>query len=265
MRVLITGSNGWAGRAITERLDGYEFTGLDREGSGATVVADVADYRAIRPAFDGQDAVVHLAGYPNPDGTWPQVLTNNVVGTHHVLEAARDASVEKVIFASSTHTVGRYEKERAPEIYDPDSSFTISPSDPVRPTNHYGASKACCEVFGRQYAEGDGPRFYALRLGRFLDEEHDHPYADAERAVETGRCRRDDPDYNRSVERSKARWLSRRDLAHLVDCALQDDTVEFEIFFGLSDNTRSWFDMTNTRERLAYDPQDNAEDWTAPP
>ena len=75
MNVLVTGPYGRCGTALVDHLHddpAYEFTYLNRSdrpaddpyGGYDTHVADVADYEAVRSAFDGQDAVVHLAAYP---------------------------------------------------------------------------------------------------------------------------------------------------------------------------------------------------------
>lgn len=113
MNVLVTGAYGRCGTAIIDHLhdrDDYEFTYLNRSdrddshpyGGYDTVLADVGDYNAIRPAFDGQDAVIHLAAYPETDGTWEQVHDPNIEGMHNVLKAADDAGVETMIFGSRT-------------------------------------------------------------------------------------------------------------------------------------------------------------------
>ena len=66
--VLITGMSGLIGGLLKDRLaeaDGYELTALNRrEVEGVrTVRADISDLESIRPAFEGQDVVVHLAAY----------------------------------------------------------------------------------------------------------------------------------------------------------------------------------------------------------
>ncbi|USZ68251.1 NAD(P)-dependent oxidoreductase [Halorussus salilacus] len=278
MDVLLTGAHGTVGSAITDHLD-REFTLLDREQPGDgddgresrpdydTVVADVTDYDAIRPAFDGQDAVVHLAGYPSTDGSWPEVLENNVVGTRNALEAAADAGVETFVFASTNHVVGMYEVENAPDIYHPDFDLTVDHTGPVRPDSPYGASKVCGEGFGRYYAENRGISFYAIRICSVRDPEYDHPYGDAERGVDRGDWERGSEEYEKMVARMKAMWHSRRDLAHMVECCLDDGSVTFDIFYGVSDNDpeRRWFDLDHAREVLGYDPQDSGEEWDAPP
>lgn len=262
MDVLLTGANGTVGTAITENLD-HEFTTLDVEGD-PDYTTDIADYDAIRPAFDEKEAVVHLAGYPATDATWEQALTNNIIGTGNVLRAASESGVDRVIFASSNHVVGMYEDEHAPALYEPDYDLVVDHTDPIRPDSHYGASKACGEAFGRQYVENEGMKFFALRIGSVRDPGYDHPYGDAERGVEAGKWNRGSEGYQREVARMKGTWLSRRDCAHLVECCLSADR-DFEILYGVSDNDRRWFDIEQARTSVGYDPQDNGEEWNSPP
>ena len=262
MTVLLTGANGTVGTAITDHLD-YDFATLDVEGD-PDYTADVADYEAIRPAFEERKAVIHLAGYPATDATWEQALSNNIIGTGNVLRAASEAGVERVIFASSNHVVGMYETEHAPALYEPDYDLVVDHTDPIRPDSHYGASKACGEAFGRQYVENHGIQFYALRIGSVRDPEHDHPFGDAERGVEAGRWDRGSSEYEKQVARMKGTWLSRRDCAHRVECCLDADR-SFEILYGVSDNDRRWFDLEQARRSVGYEPADNGEVWNSPP
>src|SRR6185503_18118438 len=121
-RVLVTGAEGTIGAAVREHLAGqYELTFLTLTPQEfPSHVADIADLEAIRPAFDGVDAVVHLAASADLEAPWEDVLHNNIVGTYNVFEAARQAGVERVVFASSNHTIGMYEVDGAPGLYDPD-------------------------------------------------------------------------------------------------------------------------------------------------
>jgi NAD(P)-dependent dehydrogenase (short-subunit alcohol dehydrogenase family) len=272
MQVLVTGAHGTVGTALDTHLgdrEEYEFTYLDRENDPdhETVVADVSDYEAIRPAFDGQDAVVHLAAYPYTDGTWEQIQRDNVVATNNVLEAAADAGVESVVFGSTHHVVGMYEVENAPGIYYPDADVSIDHTVPHRPDSIYGASKGFNEDMGRYYVENEPApeRFYAIRMNAIRDPEYDHPYGDAEAGVDRGDWERGSEMYEEKVARLKAVWQSRRDCAHLIDCCLQDDSVEFDIFYGVSDNDRRFCEIDRAKEILGYDPQDNGEEWDAPP
>jgi len=272
--VLLTGAFGRVGTAVIDGLAGreaYEFTYLDREPHPeyASVEADVTDYDAVRSAVEGVDAVVHLAGYPRTDGSWPEVHLNNVVGTYNAVEAAADAGVERFVFASTNHVVGMYEVEGAPEIYAPEHGLTVDHTVPPRPDSLYGVSKLFGEGLGRYYAEHpdhDHPcRFYALRVCGVRHAERDHPYGDAERGVEEGRWERGSEAYERAVARRKAMWTSRRDLAQLVGCCLTDDSVEFDVFYSVSDNDGRWFDIEHARDVLGYEPQDSADEWSEPP
>ena len=272
MRVLITGAHGRVGEGLKLFLadeEAYELTYLDREDHPDydTHVADVNDYEAIRPAFDGQDAVVHLAAYPMTDGTWEQVRESNLHGTHNVLQAAADAGVEQFVFASSIHAAGMYEEDNAPELYEMDVDLTVTHEDPERPDSYYGASKAFGEDWGRYYIEKrDYPeQFYAIRIASIREPPYDNPYGDAEKGVERGDWERGSDEYETQAKRLKGTWLSERDWAQLVELCLEDDDVTFDIFFGTSENERGWFDIEHPKEVLGYDPQDRAEEWTEPP
>lgn len=268
----MTGAHGRVAEGLKERLaptDAYEFTYLDREDDPAveTHVADVRDYEAIRPAFEDQDAVVHLAAYPLTDGTWEQIRDSNILGMRNVLEAACDAGVESFVFASSIHAAGMYEEEHAPAVYELDHDLTVTVDDEERPDSYYGVSKAFGEDLGRYYIERrEAPsQFYALRIASVRAKPYDNPYGDAERGVERGDWRRGSDEYETQVKRLKGTWLSQRDLAQLVDRCLQDDDVTFDIFFATSENERSWWDIARPKSVLGYAPEDRAEEWTAPP
>lgn len=270
--VLLTGAFGRVGSAIIDRLadrDRYEFTYLNRSDREKynTFVADVSNYEEMRPAFDDQDAVIHLAGYPETDGTWEQVLENNIIGMYNALEAAKDAGVPKFIFGSTNHVVGMYEVEFAPEIYERDFDLMVDQDSPRRPDSYYGSSKSFDEDLGKYYVENyEYPeQFYALRICTVNHEAYDHPYGDAEHGVDKGKWGRDTPEYEKKVARMKAMWQSRRDLAQQVDCCLQDGDVEFDVFYGVSDNDRRWFSIEHGRDVIGYNPQDNGEEWDAPP
>lgn len=288
MKVLVTGAYGRVGTTIIDHLhdrDNYEFTYLNRSdrpddhpyGGFDTVVADIANYDAIRPAFDDQDAVIHLAAYPLTDGTWEDVHQPNLVGMNNVLKAARDAGVEKFIFGSTHHVVGMYEQEHAPEIYEPDHDLVIDHTDPVRPDSHYASTKVFGESYGRYYVENyEYPTsFYALRIGSVRHREDDHPYGDAESGFSVSatlgkeeadtELDRNSDRYQHKVVRMKSTWQSRRDCVHMLECCLQDESVEFDIFYGVSDNDRNWMDIDHAREVIGYAPEDNSEEWTAPP
>lgn len=278
MDVLVTGAYGRCGTAIIDHLHEqaeYDFTYYNRSdrpddhpyGGYDTVVGDVADAETLASATAGQDALVHLAAYPDTDGTWTDIFRPNVVGMYNALEAARRAEVESFVFGSTNHVMGGYEEEHAPELYTLDSDLVLHHTDPVRPDSYYGASKSFGEDLGRYYVERHEypKRFYALRICTVNGPDHDHPYGDAELGVENGEFERGSEEYERQVARMKAMWQSRRDFAHQVDCCLRDDDVEFDVFHGVSDNRNRWFDLEHARARIGYTPRDDGEAWDGPP
>jgi nucleoside-diphosphate-sugar epimerase len=278
MDVLLTGAYGRCGTALLDHLtdrERYEFTPYNRSdrpddhpyGGHDTVVGDVTDAARLAEATAGHDAMVHLAAYPYTDGDWTDVLEPNVVGTYNALEAAREAELDTVVFASTNHVMGTYETEHAPECYYPGHDLLLDHTDPVRPDSYYGASKAFGEDLLRYYVENHEypKRGYALRICSVRMPEYDHPYGDAERNVAEGTYERGSEAYERDVARLKATWQSRRDFAHQVECCLRNETVEYGVFNGVSDNFRRWFAIEHARRRIGYDPRDDAETWDAPP
>ena len=272
MRVLVTGSEGRVASGIKQHLDtaasDHEFVYLDfEEAPDVDYVADISAYEEIRPAFDGVDAVVHLAADPKVSATWESVHQSNIVGTRNVLEAASDAEVEQVVFASSIHAAGMWEEDGKPDVYDLDDDTNVTVDDDERPDSYYGVSKAYGEDMGRFYIEQrEYPKqFYAARIASVRGGLYDNPYGDAEKGVENGDWERGSEAYTEQVKRLKGTWLSLRDWAQLVELCLADEDTEFGIFFATSDNPRSWFDLEHTKELLGYEPQDSGSDWQSPP
>jgi nucleoside-diphosphate-sugar epimerase len=231
------------------------------------VVGNVTAAERPRTTAAGRDAMVHMAAHPYTDGDWGDVLEPNIVGTYDALEAARRAEMESFVFLSTNHVMGMYEAEHSPELYDPEYGLVLDHTDPVRPDSLYGASKAFGEQLGRYYVESHEypEQFYAIRVCSVRMPEYDHPYGDAESAVDAGDVERGSDAYAEQVARMKCTWQSRRDFAHQVECCLRDDDVAFDVFYGVSDNHCRWFDLERARSRVGYDPQDDAEKWDEPP
>lgn len=180
-------------------------------------------------------------------------------------EAAVDADVESILFASSNHAVGMVEQRNAPEVYQY-KGIVAGRNEPDRPDSRYGLSKCYGEDLGRFVAETYYRGFYALRIGALREPAFDHPYGDAERGVAEGRWDRSSPAYEEQVNRMKGLLQSRRDLAQLVECCLQDESVEWDHFYGVSANDRRWLDdPQHARETIGYVPEDNGEGWEEPP
>jgi nucleoside-diphosphate-sugar epimerase len=209
-----------------------------------TTVADVSNFAAIRPAFEGLDMVVHLAADVSMQAPWESVLPNNIVATYNVFEACRQAGVQRVVFASSNHAVGMYEFDQ-PYVrirqgdyagLDPAAVPWVDHTVRIRPDGYYGISKAFGEAVGAYYAENFAMSVICLRIGTV--NRHNSPTHDV---------------------RHMATWLSHRDLAQLVDRCLTVAGIRFEIVYGVSGNTWRFWDIAHAQRVLGYVPQDNAE------
>ncbi|WP_227133280.1 NAD-dependent glucose-6-phosphate dehydrogenase Azf [Halorubellus salinus] len=240
--VLLTGARGHVGTALLDWAgDEYDWRLLDRDPPtdpddypGEFVVADITDEDAVRDAVAGCGAVVHLAGDPRKTAPWSSVLSNNIDGTHTVLQAAVDEGVEKVAFASSNHAVKHFETERKPDLYREHDDFLLDGSELPRPGNLYGVSKATGELLGRYYHDEHDLSFVSVRIGNLTEE---HPPKD--------------------YERGQAMWLSYRDCGHLFQRCIEAD-YDYEIVYGISDNDRKYYSLENAKAVLGYEPMDNS-------
>lgn len=229
-RVLITGAAGRIGSSLAEQLKErydlrlhYHRTIPDNPPASDTVVADIAAYDQIAPAMQGVDAVVHMAGDPRTSASWEDVRDKNISGTYNVYESARRAGVQKLVFASTNHVMG---------MYDRDNQWPIYANQPVRPDSLYGVSKAFGENLGRHYVDQHGLSIICLRIGWFLPEPRD--------------------------EIGLWMWLSPRDCAQVVWRAIESP-LAYGVFYAISRNSRRHWDITETIERLGYRPEDDAE------
>ena len=232
--IAITGAAGGIGTALRPSLrQAYRLRLVDREPLAnlapgeESVPADIEDYAAVELALAGVDAVVHLAGQSRWDASWDEVLGPNIRGTRNVFEAARRAGARKVVFASSNHVTGMYDRERA---------WPLHPDRPVRPDGPYGVSKALGEALARYYSDAFGMSMICLRIGWYL-------------------ARPFDPN-------GLLMWISARDLSQLVRCSLESQ-VRFGIYYGVSNNTRRGWDIENARRELGYEPVDDSETFAA--
>ena len=240
MRILITGINGLIGNVLRNGLgQTHQVYGLDREGefSDRVVSADISDYGQMTKVvqqFNPLDAIIHLAGNPKVDASWESVLQTNIIGTRNIFEAAREFGVSKVVYASSNHVTGAYHGfEPSLYKYTEPGPPMISPEDPIRPDSDYGLSKAFGEAVARYYFDRWGIQAICLRIGAVLKD--------------------DDPTRQSQNRRI---WLSHRDMVQLVEKSLAAE-VTFGIYYGISNNKDAFWDISNARADLGYEPVDD--------
>lgn len=126
MKVLVSGAAGFLGRYTVNRLleRGHTVRAIIRPGSAEVdVPASVEIFRAdlrvhdnLLPAFDGVDAVIHLAAATS--GSEDIQFASTVVGTERFLEAMGRSSVKRLVHVSSLVV---YDWARAKAVMDEDT------------------------------------------------------------------------------------------------------------------------------------------------
>lgn len=138
-RVLVTGGGGFIGGHLVERLlaAGAEVASLDRAGAGVPAAArrfdaDLADEAATCGALASfhPDLVFHLAAHPDAAEDLAQhraVISANIGGVAHLLEAMRLAGCRELVYGDSTKVYGNCEVPyRASLPPQPTSSYAIA-------------------------------------------------------------------------------------------------------------------------------------------
>ncbi len=226
--ILITGASGDVGTHLRRELArSYDIRASDlrplkKVGRETFMRADLSKMSDALRITKGVDAIVHLGGY-SVEGPWEGILSANIVGCYNVFEAARLNGVKRIVFPTSNHAVGFYER-----------STTIDHRVYPKPDSRYGVSKVFGEALGSLYADKYGMEFLMIRVGNVNPEPID--------------------------KRRLSIWVSPRDIAQLVTIGIEHPGIRFEIVYGISGNTRAWYDNANAL-RLGYKPKDNSEAW----
>ncbi len=166
MRVLVTGAAGFIGSHLCGRLvaEGHEVVGFDDLSEGrlenlADVPevrfehADLRDGEAVLAAAAGCGAILHQAAMKSVPRSVeePERFTQvNVLGTLHVLQAAREQGASVVLASSSS-------------VYGDQARFPLTEYMAPRPRSPYAATKLTVEAYGRAWWESYGVRTVALR------------------------------------------------------------------------------------------------------
>jgi uronate dehydrogenase len=231
-RLLLTGAAGGLGRVLRPRLARLcttlrvsDVADLGAAAAGEEIVpARLEDADAVLALLAGVDAVVHLGGV-SVEGPFEPILRANIVGVHHLYEAARRHHVRRIVFASSNHVTGFYRQDEV-----------VSPRDPMRPDGNYGLSKAFGELLSRFYFDRYGIETVCLRIGSSFAQPKDR--------------------------RMLATFLSYDDLERLVVASLTAPVVGHSAVYGVSDNATVWWDNTSAAH-LGYRAQDSSEPFRA--
>lgn len=227
-RVLMTGAAGGIGTLLRPLLPSLKVRmrlsdmALPEDGAAEGedwVMADLTDPAAVAKAVAGCDAILHFGGI-STENRAEAIHDVNVKGTYNVYEAARQAGVRRILFASSNHVIGFHERET---LLDADSA--------IRPDSLYGVSKAYGEALATYYWHKFAIESLILRIGSCFPEPKDR--------------------------RMMATWMSREDMLRLIGCMLFAPRLGCPVVYGVSDNPECWWDNAKAAF-LGWRPQDTS-------
>ena len=227
--VLLTGASGALGRVLAKSLSAEGWT------LRMTDIAPFPDPMPAKASFtridlnngvdvlriaEGCGAIIHLGGV-SVERPFDEVIGPNIRGLYHVYEAARREKA-RVIFASSNHSVGFYER-----------TTTIPAATEFLPDGYYGLSKAYGELMGRMYWHKHGVESVFIRIGSACPEPIN--------------------------ARMLASWMSYADLSRLMIRCVVTEKVGVKVIWGASDNARMTWWKDDDRDALGWAPQDSAD------
>jgi hypothetical protein len=269
-RVLITGASGEVSRQILPAFrERYDLTLLDTRlapHANDIIEADVSDpdVDKYRKHFKGIDAIVHNVRSIKPGvGTsapwhWLKerpglepvegyfVERTSVDMAFNVLRLAMEEGVRRVVITSSNHAADWHETKLHDGRLDMAGPDTYPLSD-----NFYGWAKATYEHLGFIFATG--------RLGRVV--ENVQVRVGAPRPIRASDFSGDETSYKRNL----GAYISERDMQQLYSKSIEvedisnDDGIPHQIFYGVSNNTRAFWSITNARKVIGYAPEDDSE------
>lgn len=226
MKVLITGGAGFIGSHLVRLLqakgegvavaDNFS-TGLRENLPDGTAVyeCDVTSpelanvFEAVRP-----DAVVHLAGQTTVHVSMadPELdATQNVIGSVHVLEQARQCGVKRVIFASTAASYGDVAEDHLP----------IDEFEPLAPLSFYGLSKVTVERYLDLYHKAYGLDYVVLRFANVYGERQGDGGEGGVISIFTKRVASDEPITIYGDGKQTRDFVYAGDIARGIDAALR--------------------------------------------
>ena len=154
-KVLVTGATGFLGKYVVEELveHGYQVRAFGRNrtigqslvnASVTFIQGDLTNQEDLTKACQEMDMVVHAGALSTVWGPWEDFYQTNVLGTKYVLEACREAKIERLVYVSS------------PSIYAaPRDQLDIKESDAPQENrlNNYIRSKLASEKLFKDYPD----------------------------------------------------------------------------------------------------------------
>lgn len=244
-KVVLIGGAGEVGQLLNKGLkDDYELVTIDlkpkpADWHGEYIQADATNYESLQNAVPKDTHVildlVKLAHQSpekiDPPSEIPKLSAVYMNASVNALHAARELKIPRVIFASSNHVTGTYEKDGYSTL-----GREITVHDQPAPDSVYGAMKLAVEGIGKLFHDTHQLSFIGLRIGTvsvFQDEQL--PTRDR---------------WNRTI-------LSQMDTVGIYKAAIETAT-QYGIFYAVSDNPNKPWSLEDTKEKLGFKPAENS-------
>jgi nucleoside-diphosphate-sugar epimerase len=232
--ILITGAAGNIGYKLINGFEHkYDLVLLDKKklDDERFLCCDLSYYdQRWTKYFEKISTAIHLAANPHADATWEQLIPDNVDSVLNVCEACTDKKVERLIFASSCHTMKGY--------FDKKVDLVTTDMTPL-PEDDYGISKLIGERICKSYSEKHSFSVICLRIG-WVPRESKKPKSVSNPWLES-------------------LWLSTPDLIQVFKRAIEVEDIKYEVLFAMSANTPMKWDLDNTIKTLKYAPKEGLQ------
>jgi uronate dehydrogenase len=236
-KVLFLGATGRVGPGILEDYERhykkhYDFIIGSRRKiklkNYKTVKINYSSISSLKKAMKGIDVILNLAAESDPKASFQEILEPNIIGAFNVFEAAKQANVKRIIYASSVHAIRGYPLGKR-----------ISENHTPKPSGFYGASKVFLESLCYIYSEKHNISCLAIRIGAYVSDDLRYKVC----------LTRDNYDY----------VISQRDMTQIIHkCIIAPKSVKYGILSGTSDNKRLYMDLKHTKKLVGYKPQDDS-------
>jgi hypothetical protein len=279
-KILMTGSTGFIASLMLSRFrEKYNMTLLDTRDknsdgdltSGIHVVdlhdPDRSKYSRF---FKDINTVVHLA-YMRRSGPALEhfeIEKRNIEMAYNVLRSAYESNVQRVVIASSNHAADWYEHN----LIHNNKKDILSPYELPLSDNFYGWAKASYEHLAFVFATGalgeggDGP---FITTNNILQGNSGTSRKMEVVMVRIGAPRELNLDEYIGkpaiFKRALGAYISSRDLTQLFEKSIDvghiknEYGIPWQVIYGISNNTRAFWSISNAREIFGYDPQDDSE------
>jgi hypothetical protein len=256
-QVLLTGATGYiAGQLLPALRAHYDLRLIDvrDENQDGNKIEDVeivdlltAERSELVALFTGIDTIVHAGFVRRREDAAYEDERKNVDMMQRVYDVALETGVKRIVAASTNQASKWYEQPYYAGLKD-----RVTTDEYPRPDTFYGWAKVAYESLGFLYACGSlGRKLEVIQIRIVAPREIDASDFEGKPVAQ----------YIRDI----TGYISERDMQQLFTKSIDADNIEdeygipFQIFYGVSNNARTFWSITNARQVIDYQPEDDSE------